>query len=207
MRTPRLDEIGYRFLDILIGLPILIVALPVMAMVAICILLLDGRPLIFHQERVGWGLRDFRILKFRTMVPGSDLKVSVDSADKEGLAVARKQFQTAKKNDSRVTRTGSILRRSHLDELPQLFNVLRGDLSLVGVRPDTAVQEVDYPDGYWIRRHQYRPGLTGPDQLFRSSTAAERMANEKHWIEDRSPWLYFKYLLMTVVKVFRGNSI
>lgn len=178
-----------------------------MALIALAIRLEDGGPALFRQTRVGAGGRLFSVLKFRTM------RVDASGAN-TGLAVAgetpdqaRARFLRTEPGDRRITPIGRFLRPSHLDELPQLLNILRGEMSFVGVRPDTPVQEGDYTPEYWRLRHRFRPGLSGPAQL-RSDplTFAQRNAEELTWIEGRSLSLYFSILARTALKTIRRSS-
>jgi exopolysaccharide biosynthesis polyprenyl glycosylphosphotransferase len=156
----RLLELGVkRALDIVGALVGLIVLSPVMAVVALAILVRDGQPILFTQERVGLHGRPFRLLKFRTMVPDAEAHLSalLDQNERNGHA-----FKMT--NDPRVTRLGRTLRRTSLDELPQLWNVLRGEMSLVGPRPPLPREVADY-DGWHRRRLSMKPGMTGLWQI------------------------------------------
>jgi lipopolysaccharide/colanic/teichoic acid biosynthesis glycosyltransferase len=121
---------------------------------------------------------------------------------------ARTRFRTTQPDDPRVTPVGRVIRKTHLDELPQLYNVLRGDMSLVGVRPDTPAQETDYSEEYWRFRHKLRPGITGPAQAMNPADGGMegRCYWETVWIEHHSLPLYFRVLLKTVSKVLKMSS-
>ena len=147
-----------RALDIVGTVALGALAAPLMIAIAIAIRLASPGPALFSQERIGVGGRPFRLLKFRTMVVGADA-LTVDlmarSRDPDWLLLDR---------DPRVFGVGRVLRRTSLDELPQLWNVLRGDMSLVGPRPLTARDHRRVPD--WARgRCDVKPGLTGPWQV------------------------------------------
>lgn len=154
-----------RLLDVAVSIAALIVAVPILAVAAAAIKLEDGGPILFRQNRVGRRNQLFSIYKLRTM--------KVDRADGDGR-------RSASKDDDRVTRVGRWLRRTSIDELPQLFNVLKGDMSLVGPRPhatgslagEKLFWEVD--QRYW-QRHSLRTGLTGLAQIrgFRGATDHE----------------------------------
>jgi len=154
-----------RMFDIGVSLAVLAVVLPILLLAAIAIKLEDGGPVIFRQKRIGRGNQLFSIYKLRTM--------KVERGDSDGN-------RSASKDDERVTRVGRFLRRTSIDELPQLYNVLTGEMSLVGPRPhaigslagDKLFWEVD--QRYW-QRHSLRPGLTGLAQIrgFRGATARE----------------------------------
>ena len=141
------------------------------------------------------------------MSQGQELAGS-GAVEGQDLSLARAQFQTTVRNDSRITRVGHWIRRTHLDELPQLLNVVFGHMSLVGVRPDTPVQESDYSSEYWTERHRYRPGITGTAQVYAVEELglADRSEKERWWLSDRSVSLYLKVLMATVTKVARGSS-
>jgi exopolysaccharide biosynthesis polyprenyl glycosylphosphotransferase len=148
-----------RALDIVGALVGLVVLSPIMAVVTLAILVRDGRPILFTQERVGLHGRTFRILKFRTMVPDAEARLSalLDHNERNGHA-----FKMT--NDPRVTPLGRTLRRTSLDELPQLWNVLRGEMSLVGPRPPLPREVAEY-DGWHRRRLSMKPGMTGLWQI------------------------------------------
>lgn len=188
------------------GVLFVVLALPMLA-IAAAIRLSDGGPALFRQERVGRAGRRFTVLKFRTMRVDRDGSGSGARVANESIDAAAARFKRTEPGDPRITRAGKLLRPSHLDELPQLLNVLAGDMSLVGVRPDTPVQEGDYTPAYWQLRHRFAPGLTGPAQL-RSDplTFDQRNAEELRWIEGRSLAMYWRILLRTAAKVMRRSS-
>lgn len=141
-----------RCLDVVVATLALLLSLPVLAVAAAAIMLVDGRPVLFRQVRLGEGRSPFTLLKLRTMEPGSG----------PGVTAA---------GDTRITRTGSFLRRTSLDELPQLWHVLRGTMTLVGPRPESAELAARYPAECCFVLDA-RPGLTGPTQLrFRERSA------------------------------------
>jgi lipopolysaccharide/colanic/teichoic acid biosynthesis glycosyltransferase len=112
-------------------------------------------------------------------------------------------------NDPRVTRVGRVIRRTSLDELPQLFNVLRGDMSLVGPRPDVPAQRPLYSPTDWVQRCSVRPGITGLAQATVRSegTAAERLALDLRYVAERSLWLDFRIIWLTVARLSgRGSN-
>ncbi len=138
---------GKRIFDLLVAAVCLVLLVPVMAIIAGLVLLDTGRPVLFRQERVGRGGRPFRILKFRTMYVGAQRAQNVSPA-----------------GDPRVTRVGRVLRSTYLDELPQLVNIVAGDMSLVGPRPETP-EFVAMLDGDELDVLTVRPGLVGPSTL------------------------------------------
>ncbi len=135
----------------------LVVASPILLVVAAAILMADGRPILFHQARVGLHGRTFTLHKFRTMVPDAEARLDELISDTQGAAFTMRQ-------DPRVTRVGAMLRRSSLDELPQLWNVLKGEMSLIGPRP-APPREVAQYDVWHRRRLSMRPGITGLSQI------------------------------------------
>ena len=155
-------------------------------------------PVIYKQERVGKNDRIFNVLKFRSM--------RVD-AEKDGKAV------WAQKNDSRITRVGGFLRKSRLDELPQVLNVVRGQMSLVGPRPERPefVRELQEKIPYYAERHAVKPGVTGWAQLRYSYGATEEDAAEKlqydlYYVKNQSLFLDILIILQTVEVVLWGKG-
>ncbi len=169
----------------------LAVASPLLAASAIAIKLEDGGPVLFRQTRVGKDGKDFELLKLRTMV--------VDAEEKgAGYAIDA--------GDSRITRVGSILRRTSIDELPQLLNVVRGEMSLIGPRPTLRYQV----EKYTARQHKrldVRPGLTGWAQIHGRATLPwnERIELDVWYVENRSPRVDLKILLRTPLALFGGT--
>ena len=137
-----------RCFDILASVVCLIVTLPILATIAAAIRLADGSPVLFYQHRVGWHGRVFTLYKFRTMC--------IARGSETG------SFDVG--NTARVTTVGRLLRRTKLDELPQLWNVLRGDMSLVGPRPEVPQWVAVYPER-WAVVHRVRPGITDPASI------------------------------------------
>ncbi|MEM6639855.1 MAG: TIGR03013 family XrtA/PEP-CTERM system glycosyltransferase [Pseudomonadota bacterium] len=177
-----------RLLDIVFSLGLLAIAWPFMIGVVIAIRLEEGwrAPVLYRQTRVGFQGRDFDVLKFRSM--------TVD-AEQDGVA------QWAKKNDSRVTKVGEVIRKYRLDELPQIFNVLRNDMSFVGPRPERPrfVAELSEQIPYYSERHCVKPGITGWAQLcyaYGSSTedAMEKLQYDLFYVKNRS--LLFDLMVM-----------
>ena len=198
-------RLAKRAFDLVIGTFALLALSPVMAAAALAIRLDSPGPILFRQWRTGFAGRPVQVLKFRTM--------RAESADPEARNVVRR-------GDGRVTRVGRFLRKSSIDELPQLVNVLRGELSLVGPRPHavdarSAQQEAfDALVADYGRRHRLPPGLTGWAQVhgWRGTVeAAEhlraRVDHDLWYIENWSPWLDLRILLRTPLSLFRtGNA-
>lgn len=179
-----------RLLDILGALVALALLAPVLALAALAVWLDDGGPVLFRQLRVGRGGREFGMFKFRTMVRN---------------AAAIGPWHTAD-NDPRITRTGRFLRRSSIDELPQIINVLRGEMSLVGPRPQEPRVFAYYPEQQ--RRLVLRPGMTGPMQVSGRAnlTMDERARLELDYIDHYSLWRDASILLRTIPVVLRGEG-
>ena len=182
-----------RLFDVAVSTTVLLVAAPLMGAIAVAILLRDGRPIIFRQVRVGQDARPFEILKFRTMLKNAQAIGGISTAAA----------------DPRITPLGRFLRKTSLDELPQLINVLRGDMSLVGPRPDTPQQERDYSPDDWRARCSVRPGITGLAQatMRSSATPEQRLALDLQY--SRNPGLLqdLKILRKTVAQVFGKGGI
>lgn len=196
-----------RAFDLAISATALCVLSPIMALIAVAILLETGGPVLFRQTRIGRGGRPFTILKFRSMYRSDSMaQTSQGEVRGDDIRAARGQFRTTVPNDPRITPVGRFLRSTHLDELPQFINVLKGDMSLVGVRPDTPAQEADYEPGYWIKRHALRPGITGPAQIRSVADIGERTEFETLWLEKPTMTQYLTVLGATCQKVLRRTS-
>lgn len=195
-----------RLMDVALAfLLLLLTALP-MLLIAVLILLDDGRPVLFRQTRVGRGALRFTMFKFRTMTQDRNRA----SGTVAGLVTDedRQKFETTISGDPRITRVGRVLRPMHIDELPQMLNVLAGDMSLVGVRPDVPVQQADYTSQEWIDRHVLRPGITGLAQIDSSvDSMAARTSRDLEWVQNRSFALYLSVLFRTFGKVLKRNSL
>jgi len=181
-----------RLMDISLSLVALLLLLPLMALTAVCIVADSGLPVLFRQTRIGRQGLTFGMWKFRSMV--SD-------------ASARGPYFTTA-GDPRITRVGRFIRRTSLDELPQLWNVLRGDMSLVGPRPDVPAQRGLYSDADWILRCSVRPGITGLAQaLYRSdSTEAQRLEADLRYVREHSLWLDLKVAFWTLKRLTGQGS-
>jgi exopolysaccharide biosynthesis polyprenyl glycosylphosphotransferase len=184
---------GKRAFDVVISAMLLLLLAPVMAVVALAVKLCDGGPVLFRQARVGRGCEVFRIAKFRTMVEGaSELQAALAAHNvTDGLLFKLRV-------DPRVTRIGGFLRRTAVDELPQLWNVLRGDMSLVGPRP-LAVDPHEFSPAE-SERHSVQPGITGYWQLSGGNelSYAEMIRLDLAYIRHWSLWLDVQLLLRTV---------
>jgi lipopolysaccharide/colanic/teichoic acid biosynthesis glycosyltransferase len=169
----------------------LVVLSPVLSGAAVAIKLDDGGPVLYRQTRVGKDGKDFELLKLRTMVVGAETQGA-------GYAVDR--------GDARITRVGRVLRRLSLDELPQLWNVVRGEMSLIGPRP-TLRYQVDRYDERQRHRLDVRPGLTGWAQIHGRAELpwADRIELDLWYVEHRSPRVDLKILLRTPRALFGGT--
>ncbi len=190
-----------RLLDIAIAAGALVVLSPVYAGVALWIRAVDGSPILFRQVRVGVHGRRFEVVKFRSMVPDAEDRLEALAAHNEINGPAFKLT-----DDPRLSRTGRTLRRTSLDELPQFWNVLRGEMSVVGPRPPLPDEVADY-DIWHRRRLSMKPGITGLWQV-----AARREQEFDRWVAldldyiDRwSLWLDLKIILRTVPAMLQGR--
>jgi exopolysaccharide production protein ExoY len=185
---------------------IILLLLPLLAVVALLILVADGRPIFYGHTRVGRGGQRFRCLKFRTMVRDADARLErLLAADPE----ARLEWERSQKLacDPRIIPFGRLLRRTSIDELPQLLNVLRGEMSLVGPRPATPDQMAMY--GSLIRDYvSVRPGITGPWQIGGRSetTFEERVRLDASYARRRSFLGDLRILLRTPAVVLRRSG-
>jgi len=172
-----------RALDVAIAGTGLAITSPLLAAAAVAVKLGDGGPVLFRQTRVGKDGRDFELLKLRTMVVGAERQGA-------GYAVDR--------GDSRITRVGRFLRRTSLDELPQLWNVVRGDMSLIGPRPTLRYQVERYSERQ-RRRLDVLPGITGWAQIHGRASLSwdERIELDVWYVEHRSPLTDLLILLRT----------
>ena len=169
----------------------LAIASPFLAAAALAVKLEDGGPVLFRQTRVGKNGKDFELVKLRSMTVGAEHVGA-------GFAVDR--------GDARITRVGRLLRRTSVDELPQLWNVLRGDMSVIGPRPTLRYQVDRYTDRQ-RRRLEVRPGLTGWAQVNGRATLAwaDRIELDVWYVEHRSPLVDLKILVRTPLALFGGT--
>ena len=179
-----------RFFDFLVALCAILTLLPVIVVVAVLIRFKLGSPILFTQDRPGLNGKVFKMMKFRSMLDGKD---------KQGNLLP---------DDERMTPFGAFLRSTSLDELPGLFNVLKGDMSLVGPRP-LLVQYLPLYNAEQARRHDVRPGITGWAQVNgRNAISWEQKFKLDVWyVDNQSLLLDFKILLLTVKKVFVREGI
>lgn len=187
-----------RIMDVAVSLFLLLLSLPVWALTALAIKLESPGPVFFKQRRTGLFNREFEIIKFRSMC---------QDAEKDGA-------RWASKNDSRITRIGSFIRKTRIDELPQLINVLRGDMSLIGPRPEREVfiHDLEKHIPFYRFRHMVKPGVTGLAQVRYSYGASIEDAKHKHrhdiyYIKHQNGWMDLKILLDTVRIVVTGKGV
>jgi putative colanic acid biosynthesis UDP-glucose lipid carrier transferase len=191
--------VAKRLTDISFSTLVLVLLLPLLVVIAIMVKLSSPGPIIFKQRRYGLDGQEIAVYKFRTM------QVTEDGA----------QIRQASKTDGRITRVGGMLRRSSMDELPQLVNVLQGRMSLVGPRPHAVAHNEEYRKlikGYMVR-HKVLPGITGLAQVngCRGETSKleemeARVNYDLDYLRHWSPMLDIKILLLTVVKIFRDDK-
>jgi len=190
MILPRGIPFSKRVFDLALTLPGLVLFSPLMLVVAILVRINYGRPVIFHQERPGFGNRLFQVHKFRTMT---------DRRDRDGNLLP---------DELRITRLGMFLRATSIDELPELFNVIRGEMSLVGPRP-LLTQYLEKYSLDQIRRHEVLPGITGWAQVNGRNTLTwqDKFRYDVWYVDHWSLWLDIKILAITFWKVIRREGI
>jgi lipopolysaccharide/colanic/teichoic acid biosynthesis glycosyltransferase len=195
-----------RVLDIVVAILLLLPAIPFAVLIALAIVLDSPGPVFFAHTRIGKGNRTFRLWKFRTMVRDADLVLDKYLRERPDLRAEWKKSHKLKE-DPRVTRVGRLLRRSSLDELPQLISVLRGEMSMVGPRPIVAEEIPKYGPVFPLYL-QVLPGLTGlwqasgrTDTSYRSRTALDLK-----YLKERTLWLDIKVLLKTIRVVLLGHG-
>jgi exopolysaccharide biosynthesis polyprenyl glycosylphosphotransferase len=189
------NRLAKRGMDLLLAGAALLLLLPLLGLIVAAIRLTSRGPVLYRQERMGLDGRRFQILKFRSMVPESEPDGARFAADA----------------DPRVTTLGRILRKASLDELPQLLNVLRGEMSLVGPRPERPVFIQDFRGHFprYMLRHRVKSGMTGLAQVYgwRGNTSVKkRLEHDLFYIEHWSLWLDMKILWMTIPAVLRGKG-
>jgi Undecaprenyl-phosphate glucose phosphotransferase len=184
------DRVMKRSFDLIVGSALLLVCLPAFVVIGLCIKLDSKGPVFFRQRRHGFNQREFRIFKFRTMTTLDDGAV----------------IRQATRDDARVTRVGRFLRRTNIDELPQLFNVLAGQMSLVGPRPHALAHNSEYGEKIrlYAKRHNVKPGITGLSQIkgYRGETQSiekmiKRVEYDLHYIDSWSLFLDMQIVIFT----------
>ncbi len=184
-----------RLIDILLAIIFIIASLPLSLLISLLIKLEDKGPVFYKQKRIGKNLKEFYIYKFRSMIPDAEKFIAV----------------WAQKNDPRITKVGKFLRKTHLDELPQMINILKGDISFVGPRPERPefVKDLEKKIPFYNLRHIIKPGFTGWAQIkFRYARSIEdtfqKLEYDLYYIKNRSLLLDLYILIKTINLLFRG---
>jgi lipopolysaccharide/colanic/teichoic acid biosynthesis glycosyltransferase len=208
-RESQLSAIGCRALDLVVAAVLLVLLFPLLLLIAIVIRVDSRGWALYRQERLGVRRRPFVVNKFRTMAAdaGHDTHREYVSALISGERGATENGVFKLTEDDRITRVGRFLRRSSLDELPQLWNVLRGDMSLVGPRPPIQYEVDKYPE-HWFGRFAVKPGITGLWQVNGRSelTLEEMIALDLEYVRRRSLRLNLEILLRTLPAVVRARG-
>ncbi|MFH1657303.1 MAG: sugar transferase [bacterium] len=185
-----------RIMDLVLAVLILIVIIPLLPLIALAIKIEDNGPIFYYQERVGREKKHFKLIKFRSMIT---------EAEENGPV-------WAEKDDPRVTKVGKLLRKTHLDEFPQMLNVIKGDISLIGPRPERPefVEELETKIPYYHLRHLIKPGFSGWAQIkFRygrsTMDAHKKFQYDLYYIKNRTPFLDIGILLKTFQLFFRKD--
>lgn len=201
-----------RIFDIILSLIAIIIFLPFYLIISIIIFFDNSGPIFFIQKRVTINQKLFKFTKFRTMKysPSSNIGDHENylTLDLEELKKIRDNYVTTKIGDSRVTNFGKFLRKTSLDEIPQFFSVLKGDMSMVGPRPDPPIQRADYDQIIWIKRCKVKSGITGLAQVNGRSSGGlhKRIENDIYWSENISLLLYFKILIKTPFVLLKNSN-
>ena len=186
-----------RLVDLFISLVCLLVFSPLFLIIAVLVLLEDGQPVIFSQERIGLGGKPFNLYKFRSMIV---------NAEQNGPELYQE-------DDQRLTRIGRFLRNHHLDELPQLWNVVKGDMAFIGPRPERKyfIDKIMERDGRYELLYQLRPGVTSYATLYNGYTDTmekmlRRLELDLYYLEHQSLWFDLKILIKTFVFIVFGKK-
>jgi sugar transferase EpsL len=179
-----------RAFDVFVAVAALVVLAPCMLMIAVLVRLAMGRPVLFRQLRPGLHGKPFAMIKFRTML------------------LDKSEGRNTMPDEARLTKVGQLLRSTSLDELPELWNILQGDMSLVGPRP-LLMEYLPLYTSTQMRRHDVRPGITGWAQINGRNALSweEKFALDLWYVENRSFWLDVRIILKTIVKVFAKEGI
>ena len=179
-----------RAIDVTVAGTVLLATSPILAAAAVAIVATDGRPILFRQERPGRHARPFTLTKFRTM------------------SVNREKESRPEHDAERLTRVGRILRKSSVDELPQLLNVLRGEMSLVGPRP-LLTRYLERYTAEQARRHEVLPGMTGWAAVNGRNSLSwdQKFALDNWYVDHWTPWLDLRILAMTAVRVLQRSNV
>ena len=196
-RCNRMERFVKRSTDILVSVPCLVLFSPLFVFISLAIKWEDGLPIIYKQERIGLHGKPFNIYKFRSMKA---------DAEKDGPNLLEIE------GDTRLTRVGRFIRAHHLDELPQLWNILKGDMSLVGPRPERKyyIDQIIKHDSRYTYLYQIRPGATSYATLYNGYTDTmpkmlRRLSLDLYYLEHRSWWFDAKILLKTMMNILFGK--
>lgn len=196
-RCNRMERFVKRSTDILVSVPCLVLFSPLFVFISLAIKWEDGLPIIYKQERIGLHGKPFNIYKFRSMKA---------DAEKDGPNLLEIE------GDTRLTRVGKFIRAHHLDELPQLWNILKGDMSLVGPRPERKyyIDQIIKHDSRYTYLYQIRPGATSYATLYNGYTDTmpkmlRRLSLDLYYLEHRSWWFDAKILFKTMVNIMFGK--
>ncbi len=200
-----------RLIDIVLSAVALIVLLPLLGVVALLVRIDSPGPALFRQERIGKGRTQFTVLKFRTMHHNVDDRLHREAIERAANGVRTEMSngkQVFKSNeDPRITSIGKFLRTSCLDELPQLFNILRGEMSIVGPRP--AIEwELAYYKDWHLRRFHVKPGLTGPWQVHRAeaNNLDDMLRMDVEYCDSPSVWQDIRLIVLTMPAIVRERG-
>jgi lipopolysaccharide/colanic/teichoic acid biosynthesis glycosyltransferase len=211
-RAQRLPWLAWRVVDVTVAALLLVALLPLLIVVAVVIKLDSSGPVVFRQWRVGIGMREFSVRKFRTMRQDAEsvphrayIARLIDGGERGDAGRAKPLYKLG--HDDRITGVGGFLRRWSIDELPQLWNVLRGEMSLVGPRP-AIPYELDHYEPHWFERFSVKPGLTGLWQVSGRSRLDFRdmVRLDLEYVESRSLWLNIRILARTARAVVDGKG-
>lgn len=196
-RCNRMERFVKRSTDILVSVPCLVLFSPLFVIISLAIKWEDGLPIIYKQERIGLHGKPFNIYKFRSMKA---------DAEKDGPILLEIE------GDTRLTRVGKFIRAHHLDELPQLWNILKGDMSLVGPRPERKyyIDQIIKHDSRYTYLYQIRPGATSYATLYNGYTDTmpkmlRRLSLDLYYLEHRSWWFDAKILFKTMMNILFGK--
>jgi len=192
MKARKIQMLIKRLVDIILAIVVLILFFPIWILVSVLIKITSPGPVFFLQSRPGLNKKIFKVYKFRTMKPDSEKMV---------------KGQEVFKDDERITVMGKFLRRSKIDEIPQFLNVLKGDMSLVGPRPERVASLSDYTDEI-SKRLNVNPGITGLSQVSGNIflSLEDRYKLDVYYVEHFSLWLDIKIILRTVMVVLFGEE-
>lgn len=196
-------EFFKRFFDIVLSALALIVLFPFLLVIAICVKCQDGGPIFFKQTRMTKGGKEFQMYKFRSMCEGAEeqLEELLDQNEMEGPAFKME-------NDPRVTKFGRFIRKTSIDELPQLLNIIKGDMSIIGPRPPLAREVEEYTE-YHMHRLDVKTGLSCYRECYGRSNIHdfdEWVESDLKYIRERSLWVDLKVILLTIKVVFTGEG-